>query len=148
SDADCDDNDVCTLDACESNGRCSHSNIAGCCNRDADCNDQNTCTQDLCVFHMCRNDAIAGCCNTDPQCDDSNACTVDRCGPPSGVTGGPVLLMGIDAEDGGPGGRGAISIYENTITTGLLANAAGGDGILVFGGGKTPGDFATSFWTT
>ncbi len=64
---------------------------------------------------------------------------------------GPVVLMGIDAEDGGPGGHGPISIYESVLTnaagTGILDNVTnGGAGILVIGGGKSAGDFPTSFW--
>lgn len=61
------------------------------------------------------------------------------------AVGGPVLLMGIDAEDGGPGGHGPIAVYVSAFAD-VLANASKGSGILVVGGGKTPGDSVTSFW--
>jgi hypothetical protein len=55
--------------------------------------------------------------------------------------------MGIDAEDGGPGGHGPISVYESVISSGILANVGnGGSGILVIGGGKNPFDSPTLFW--
>ncbi|MCH8164942.1 MAG: hypothetical protein IH889_04970 [Planctomycetes bacterium] len=52
---------------------------------------------------------------------------------------GPLVLMGIDAEDGGPGAHGPISVYESVLTngslTGILDNVTnGGSGILVIGG--------------
>ncbi len=64
---------------------------------------------------------------------------------------GPLVLMGIDAEDGGPGGHGPISSYLSVITnantTGILDNVSnGGSGILVIGGGKDPNDDVTEFW--
>lgn len=58
---------------------------------------------------------------------------------------GPVLLMGIDAEDGGPGGHGPIGVYDDVVNS-VLSNATnGGSGILVIGGGKGL-DNVTSFW--
>lgn len=64
---------------------------------------------------------------------------------------GPLVLMGIDAEDGGPGGHGPISSYVSVISnpsnTGILNNVtSGGSGILVIGGGKSPTDNVTQFW--
>lgn len=61
------------------------------------------------------------------------------------VVGGPIILMGIDAEDGGPGGHGPTAVYQNVVSD-LLANASKGSGILVIGGGKSPTDNVTSFW--
>ena len=61
------------------------------------------------------------------------------------VTGGPVVLMGIDAEDGGPGGHGPISVWVNIVNT-IYSQATGGANILVIGGGKTPTDDVTRFW--
>jgi hypothetical protein len=62
------------------------------------------------------------------------------------ATGGPVVLMGIDAEDCGPGGHGPIGVYEDVVQT-ILGNVSnGGSGILVIGGGKTPGFGPTAFW--
>jgi hypothetical protein len=65
---------------------------------------------------------------------------------------GPVLLMGIDAEEGGPGGHGPITIYESLLTNpagnGLLDSVTnGGSGVLVIGGGKDALDDVTRFWT-
>lgn len=60
--------------------------------------------------------------------------------------GGPVVLMGIDAEDGGLGGHGPISVYVD-VTDSILAQVTnGGAGILVIGGGKDPADDVTEFW--
>lgn len=60
---------------------------------------------------------------------------------------GPITLMGIDAEDGGPGEHGPISVYQNVVNDGVLANVTnGGSGILVIGGGKSPTDEVTVFW--
>jgi hypothetical protein len=66
--------------------------------------------------------------------------------PATADTGGPVAVMGIDAEDGGVGGHGPISVYD-TIVSNLFANVTnGGSGILVLGGGKVPGDDVTEFY--
>jgi hypothetical protein len=60
---------------------------------------------------------------------------------------GPLLLMGIDAEDGGPGGHGPITVYQSVVNNGVLANVTnGGSGILVVGGGKSAFDNVTAFW--
>lgn len=67
----------------------------------------------------------------------------------SAWAGGPLVLMGIDAEDGGPGGHGPISVYEDVVAgvSGILSKVTnGGSGILVIGGGKAPGDDVTDFW--
>lgn len=61
------------------------------------------------------------------------------------VSGGPIILMGIDAEDGGPGGHGPIATYVGVVNS-LLSNATSGSGILVLGGGKSGGDNVTAFW--
>lgn len=59
--------------------------------------------------------------------------------------GGPVVLAGIDAEDGGVGGHGPISVYIDLTNT-ILANVEnGGSGILVIGG-KQAGCSPDEFW--
>ncbi len=58
---------------------------------------------------------------------------------------GPVILMGIDAEDGGVGGHGPISVYDDVMTSLLGSVTNGGTGILVIGGGKGF-DNVTAFW--
>ncbi|MCP5043977.1 MAG: hypothetical protein GY944_23360 [bacterium] len=61
-------------------------------------------------------------------------------------TGGCVLLFGIDAEDGHPGGHGGAAPYANVITSGILANTAGPTTMLVIGGGKSATDDVTEFF--
>ena len=49
--------------------------------------------------------------------------------------GGPVVLMGIDAEDGGIGGHGPITVYQSVATSILnQVTKPGASGILVIGG--------------
>ena len=69
TDADCDDGNSCTDDAC---------NAPACSNtpNTAPCDDGNLCTSgDTCGYGSCQ----AGAPNSDP-CDDGNPCTTDRCG--------------------------------------------------------------------
>lgn len=64
----------------------------------------------------------------------------------TGGAGGPIVLMGIDAEDGGPGGHGPTDVYANVLKNGLIAKAAKGAGMLVIGGNKSATDDVTEFW--
>ncbi len=67
---------------------------------------------------------------------------------PRAAGGGPVVLMGIDAEDGGVGGHGPIATYASVVDSVYDQATNSGTGILVIGGGKdlvTP-DNVTSFW--
>lgn len=66
--------------------------------------------------------------------------------PASAATGGPVVLMGIDAEDGGVGGHGPIGVYVDVVNSVLGEVSNGGSGILVVGGGKNTSDDVTEFW--
>jgi hypothetical protein len=62
------------------------------------------------------------------------------------LVGGPIVIMGIDAEDGGIGGHGPISNYVDVMNS-IIANASnGGTGLLVIGGGKSATDDVTEFW--
>src|SRR5205823_3789519 len=61
-------------------------------------------------------------------------------------SGGPLVLMGIDAEDGGPNAHGPISAYVSVVNAIKNAASNGGNGVLVIGGGKATGDFPTTFW--
>jgi hypothetical protein len=62
------------------------------------------------------------------------------------MAGGPIVLMGIDAEDGGVSGHGPIQNYID-VTNSILANVTNsGSGILVIGGNKNPVDQVTTFW--
>lgn len=65
---------------------------------------------------------------------------------PAHAAGGPVLLMGIDAEDGGPGAHGPIGVYQTVVNSIMSQTTNGGSGILVVGGGKSAGDNVTAFW--
>ena len=60
--------------------------------------------------------------------------------------GGPIVLMGIDAEDGGIGGHGPISVYVSVVRDILNHTTNNGNGILVFGGGSDPRGYIHSFW--
>lgn len=58
--------------------------------------------------------------------------------PALAQAGGPVVLMGIDAEDGGIGGHGPINIYQSVATSILnQVTKPGASGILVIGGNTT-----------
>ena len=55
--------------------------------------------------------------------------------------GGPVVLLGIDAED-----HGLSAEFGGVVDNTLSKVNNGGSGILVIGGGKDPSDSVTSFW--
>ena len=59
---------------------------------------------------------------------------------------GPIVLMGLDAEDGGPEVHGPISVYVDVVNH-ILSQATylgnTGSGILVIGGGKDASDDVT-----
>jgi hypothetical protein len=89
SDEDCNDQDSCTLDYCDTETEtCQNSPIAGCtsegCTSDADCEDGDTCTEDKCTDGECSNPEITDCtptaCTSDSDCeDDGLECTVEYC---------------------------------------------------------------------
>lgn len=62
------------------------------------------------------------------------------------LTGGPIVVMGIDAEDGGPGDHGPVSVYSDVLDSVIANTTNGGSGILVIGGGKSPTDDVTAWW--
>ena len=62
------------------------------------------------------------------------------------AVGGPVVLMGIDAEDGGVDGHGPIGVYEDVVSSMLAEVGNGGSGVLVIGGDKDGSDNVTEFW--
>ncbi len=61
-------------------------------------------------------------------------------------SGGPVVLMGIDAEDGGLGAHGPTSVYQAIVRDIRSKVRNGGSGILVIGGGKSGSDQVTTWW--
>ena len=60
----CDDEDACTEDSCDSEAGCLHVAVV--------CDDEDACTDDSC-------DMEAGCQNVAVNCDDSDGCTADSC---------------------------------------------------------------------
>ena len=91
TDAQCDDKDGCTKDACQA-GLCSHTQDTkkqGCaakkCQTSAECDDQDKCTTDTCSAGTCKNavnQSIPGCkieCKVNTDCNDSKVCTIDSC---------------------------------------------------------------------
>ena len=62
------------------------------------------------------------------------------------VSAGPVVLLGIDAEDGGVGGHGPIANYVSVVNSTLANVTNGGSNILVIGGNKSTTDQVTAFW--
>jgi len=103
TDAQCDDGDACTEDACD-RGACTHSPVV--------CDDGDACTEDACDRGVCTHspvvcdndnvcegaescDPSAGCrAGTPLVCDDSDPCTVDTCDPASGCRS--TELPGLD----------------------------------------------------
>lgn len=82
ADADCDDGDVCTTDAC-TDGRCAFTAIADCCVDAADCaDDGNDCTTATCVANVCGTENVADgtACNDGDACTEDDACTGGACG--------------------------------------------------------------------
>jgi len=62
----CDDGNPCTVDACDSSGRCKSTHPP------VNCDDGNRCTVDSC-------NPATGCMNVPKSCSDGNLCTGDRC---------------------------------------------------------------------
>jgi len=86
----CNDNNVCTLDACDAAGNCTHVN-----QDNITCDDANACTlNDRCIDGTCRGAAEA-------VCNDNNPCTTDSCSPTTGCVNSPVAV-GTTCSDGNP----------------------------------------------
>jgi len=64
----------------------------------------------------------------------------------SAVCQGPIVLMGVDAEDGGLNAHGPISSFANVVQNIYNRSTNGNSGILVIGGGKSSRDDVTVFW--
>lgn len=95
-DADCDDGDACTLDACSAQG-CVHDDSlceepvdptgpcagpdapADCCTSDADCDDGDPATINTCEGATCTTTLNPEACSKDQDCDDDEVCTTDTC---------------------------------------------------------------------
>ena len=88
----CDDGDACTSgDTCDGAGNCAGTPE---CVADADCNDNDVCTADACVSGCCENTF-----NTEP-CDDDDACTSgDTCDGAGNCAGTPECVVDADCND-------------------------------------------------
>ncbi|MSQ82291.1 MAG: hypothetical protein EXR77_05140 [Myxococcales bacterium] len=84
---DCNDNNGCTIDACDKKTGCTHADAAG------SCDDGDKCTtKDACVGGKCDGQTV------DPSkaCNDNNACTIDACNPALGCVNKPAVGLGCD----------------------------------------------------
>jgi hypothetical protein len=73
--AECEDDNPCTLDICNSDGICLQVPIDSLCE-----SDDNDCTSDVCSGGLCTHPANGTCdCTENAECDDSNPCTNDAC---------------------------------------------------------------------
>jgi hypothetical protein len=104
-DADCDDSNPATIDAC-SNGFCNHDTPPPPpCTTDTDCNDGNVCTTDACVSNACTHAGIVGCgpevCNdgVDNDSDGATDCTDSDCAADPGCLPAPVVEICGDCID-------------------------------------------------
>jgi hypothetical protein len=82
---DCDDNNACTIDSCDPQVGCVHvddPNCGGGCSSDAECDDANACTDGRCVDGLCEHNPIS--------CDDGNPCTADSCDQANGCQHTPI----------------------------------------------------------
>ena len=98
-DADCDDDDACSVDSCDyAAGSCSHVALPGCCEADADCDDGNACNLDRCIGGECRYspDVLVGC--DDGDMDDDGVDDEADCAPqdPGVYPGAKDLCDGVD----------------------------------------------------
>ncbi len=88
---DCDDQDACTVDSCDSiSGDCRHEPIS--------CDDGNRCTLDGC-------EPAAGCAHDPISCDDANECTSDSCDTTEGCVHAD---FDGECEDGDPCTEGEV----------------------------------------
>ncbi|MCO4761697.1 MAG: hypothetical protein KC502_09350 [Myxococcales bacterium] len=97
--ANCDDNNSCTVDACDSkSGLCTHKATAGCvptCKTDADCGDGNPCTTDACDAKTSK--CVSTKLKDGAICGGASSCKAGTCGP-AAVTGwAKALRSGADA---------------------------------------------------
>ncbi len=110
----CDDNNECTMDVCDTTtGTCTHPIISG-----TTCDDNNLCTiNDTCNENgVCEGEEVTcddgdpcttGTCNPDtgqceygPKCDDENPCTTDTCDPTTGICDNQPVSDGTTCDDG------------------------------------------------
>jgi hypothetical protein len=66
--------------------------------------------------------------------------------PAVSQSGGPVSILGIDAEDGGVGGHGPLASYTGALDAVLGQTSNGGDGLVVFGCTTAGADQVSAWW--
>ncbi len=76
----CDDNNDCTFDLCQS-GACAYIVDETCCVLNIQCVDADACTVDTCQNGVCHHDPSGDptCCNSAADCIDGSVCTADEC---------------------------------------------------------------------
>ena len=82
---DCDDDDFCTVDSCDTSGpsgKCVHAKTPECCHDNPDCDDGKYCTGDSCnvATNTCKHlQSDPNCCDFVADCDDGKFCTAANC---------------------------------------------------------------------
>lgn len=128
-DADCNDANPCTDDACVA-GHCVNTpNIAP-------CDDGNPCTDgDLCSNRICRGVIVGSCCLSGCACDDASVCTIDSCGPagclhaPICALSGTVRYYRDAAVAAEPSAKGVPGVAIDVNTDGLADATTTGGGV-------------------
>jgi hypothetical protein len=112
--ATCDDNNICTQDACGGNKGCTHENKVAPCDAD-----DSLCTKDdTCKDGKCKSGALL-------VCDDNNACTEDSCDPKKGCQFKSQSGTPCNADDNPC--TAADKCKEGACTPGLPKTCASGD---------------------
>jgi len=119
----CNDNNICTTDACNPASGCTHTNNT------LPCDDGSACTTgDTCGGGSCVGGAA-------PNCNDNNLCTTDACNPASGCThtnntlpcdDGSACTLGDTCGGGVCVGGAAPNCNDNNVCTDDSCNPASG----------------------
>jgi hypothetical protein len=101
---DCDDGNICTLDACDAAAGCFNTAISGCCRFDVNCRPSGVCLFRSCDSMADRCDTkivpVQGCCALVSDCDDDDASTIDSCNMSQGTcVNTPKCLADQDCAD-------------------------------------------------
>jgi hypothetical protein len=136
ADADCDDGNALTIDACPEPGTAgaSCSNTAIACNSNADCNDSDNYTEDVCtgggsLSAACAHNSIV--CLSNSDCDDADSYTTDTCSNAGTVSSAcshtPVEpdVAGTVSSDGVPVAAAAVRIYNDSYSATTVTDANG-----------------------
>ena len=122
---DCDDDNVCTKDACNVVGECEHTALAGACDDGDSCTEGETCTGGLCQGGQ------------PVDCDDGSQCTEDSCDDEKGCLhvpfapccGNGILEPGEECDDGNEvGGDGCEADCTEFSAVNVTFSTCGGTG--------------------